>query len=209
MQHFRMILWLVSEKFAKNLIFRHFTAFLQACPWRASILPHKPSMSNHEVYWPLSTCKILVRSYDQFLKKQHKTLFFCILRHFCGMPKACQIFPAQTIYVKSSILLASINMQNFRTILWPVFEKFAKNPIFGQFTAFLRACPGHASIFPHKPPTSNHKVYLPLSTYKILGRSYDRFLRKQRKTLFFAFYGIFAGMPKACQIFPAQITYVK
>ena len=60
----------------------------------------------------------------------------------------------------------------------------------------------HVRFFPHKQSMSNHKAHCPLSTCKNLGRSYDQFLRKWPKTLFFAFYGIFAGMPKACQIFP-------
>ena len=35
------------------------------------------------------------------------------------------------------------------------------------------------------------------------------FWENYQKPHFLAFYNIFTGMPKACQIFPAQITYAK
>ena len=35
------------------------------------------------------------------------------------------------------------------------------------------------------------------------------FLEKMAKTKFSAFYDIFMGMPKACQIFPTQTTHAK
>ena len=73
------------------------------------------------------------------------------------------------------------------------------------FTGMLKAC----QIFRHKPLAPNYKVNWSLSLCKNLEQSDNYFWRKWPKTLFSAFYDIFTGMPKACQIFPTQTTYAK
>ena len=103
-------------------------------------------MQNYKVYWSPSLCKKLKQFDNNFWRKWLKTSFSAICGIFTGMPKACQIFPAQTAYAKSWTLLASITMQKFRWILWPVFEKMAKNLIFEHFWPYL-GMPKECKIF--------------------------------------------------------------
>ena len=49
-------------------------------------------MSNHKAHWPLSTCKISGRSYDQFLRNLRKTLFLVILGPFSADLGRIRIF---------------------------------------------------------------------------------------------------------------------
>ena len=82
------------------------------------------------------------------------TSFSAFYEIFAGMPKACQIFPTQTTYAKSLSSLASIIIQKIKTILWPVFEKMAKNLIFGHFWPYL-GMPKACKIFLKNPAPRN------------------------------------------------------
>ena len=73
------------------------------------------------------------------------------------------------------------------------------------FTGMPKAC----QIFRHKSLTPNCKVHWSPSLCKKLKQSDYYFWRKWSRTSFSAFYNIFLGMHKACQMFPAQPTDAK
>ena len=104
--------------------------------------------------------------------------------------------------------LISITIQKTKTIgrlFWRKWPKTLFSAFYNIFTGMPKAC----QIIQHKPLTSNYKVHWSPSPCKNLKQSDDIFWGKWPITSFSAFYEIFAGMPKACQIFPAQTTYAK
>ena len=96
-----------------------------------------------------------------FWENGQKPHFWSFYNIFTGMPKACQIFPAQTTYAKSLSLLASIILQKIKRILWPVFEKIAKNLIFGRFWPYL-GMPKVCKIFFQNSGSVSHQMLDPL-----------------------------------------------
>ena len=72
--------------------FLHFTTFSRACLRRARFFPHKPSVPNHRVHQPPSSCKKLERSYDQFLRKWAKTSFLGIFDHIWACRRPARFF---------------------------------------------------------------------------------------------------------------------
>ena len=72
------------------------------------------------------------------------------------------------------------------------------------FTTFSLPCPRRVRYFRRKMLAQNYEVHWFLSLCKKIKRSGNYSWRKWPKTTFSAFYDIFRGMPKACQIFPGQ-----
>ena len=141
---------------AKQIIFRQFTTFLQAYPKRANFFLHKPPMLNHKTHWPLSLCKILQRSYDQLLRKWGNKPHFWHLWHLYGHAQCMPDF-SRTNQLYQIIKL--IGLQNFRKILWPIFEKMDNKHYFWYLTTCLWACLlRRARFFPQKPSIQNYKA---------------------------------------------------